>query len=587
MADRPRKARSIRRKKRPKVFMGNTTKSSEASPSPVAVSTASKKKLALESRPTPSVSSEFDDEQGEDFHLIRVGSLQRAASAFSCCDTPLKVVEDRSSRRGLVSKLAIVCEVCGKSSTISDPYCQEDLATNTRSVLAARAIGKGRTALETFCSLMGLSAPTTAPAFSVHNKKLEAVCQRERECSFAAAAAELRKDAAEDEVVDIQVTCDGTWARRGFQSLYGVVVVASWTTGKVLDVEVLSKYCQVCASHSEMDESSEEFLDWWEGHQAFCQANYVGSSGAMESTGAISIWQRSVSKHKLRYTEMISDGDSKTFTNLAELKPYGESHPISKHECVGHVQKRMGTALRKLANEKITDENGDRVRMKGKGRLTANTIKLLTKYYGKAIRSNIGDPVKMKEAVMAIYHHSRSTDSDPHHHLCSTGRTSWCKYNRALALAEPPPPHNTTIHPEIAKYVLPVFERLSEDTLMQRCHLGATQNQNESFNATIWNYCPKNEFCSTSTVEVAVSLAAITFNDGRLPFVKLQEQLGVKVTPNTRNYLQAKDTRRVSGAQYKAQDLVRKRRQALHLDRVSLEEQQIEEEGVTYGAGEF
>ena len=50
-------------------------------------------------------------------------------------------------------------------------------------------------------------------------------------------------DASEDDVTDITVTCDGTWVRRGFQSLYGVVVVASWDTGKVLDVEVLSKHC--------------------------------------------------------------------------------------------------------------------------------------------------------------------------------------------------------------------------------------------------------------------------------------------------------------------------------------------------------
>ena len=40
----------------------------------------------------------------------------------------------------------------------------------------------------------------------------------------------------EDQVLDITVTCDGTWARRGFQCLYGVVVVASSKSGKVLDV---------------------------------------------------------------------------------------------------------------------------------------------------------------------------------------------------------------------------------------------------------------------------------------------------------------------------------------------------------------
>jgi len=225
--------------------------------------------------------------------------------------------------------------------------------------------------------------------------------------------------------------------------------------------------------------------------------------------------------------------------------------------------------------------------MNGKGQLTANNIKLLMKYYGKAIRSNVGNPEMMKEAIMAVYHHSRSTDNDPHHHLCPNGQRSWCKFNRALALSQPLPTHHTTIHPEIARYVLPIFERLSSDSLMQRCHLGATQNQNESFNATIWNYCPKTEFCSATVVEIAVTMASIVFNEGRFPFARLQEAIGVKVAPYTSLYLQSRDIRRVSGAEYKAPNMVKKRRQALQLDRVTQEEELIEEESESYGAGQF
>jgi len=46
-----------------------------------------------------------------------------------------------------------------------------------------------------------------------------------------------------------------------------------------------------------------------------------------------------------RYTEVISDGDAKTIHRLNEVKPYGDVI-IVKHECVGHVQKRVGTRLR-------------------------------------------------------------------------------------------------------------------------------------------------------------------------------------------------------------------------------------------------
>ena len=82
---------------------------------------------------------------------------------------------------------------------------------------------------------------------------------------------------------------------------------------------------------------------------------------------------------------MISDGDSKTFKLLSDQLPYGASNLLSKHECVGHVKKRMGTTLREKAKEKFVNERGERVRMRRKERLTDQTIKLLTRYYGKAI----------------------------------------------------------------------------------------------------------------------------------------------------------------------------------------------------------
>ena len=118
-----------------------------------------------------------------------------------------------------------------------------------------------------------------------------------------------------------------------------------------MDVEYLSKCCQVCAAHRDMDESSDEFLDWWEEHQASCEANYKGSSPAMEFHGAHNIWKRSVELCKLSYTSMISEGDSSTFKQLCDSNPYGTSHPETKHECIGHVQKGMGTALRDECKE--------------------------------------------------------------------------------------------------------------------------------------------------------------------------------------------------------------------------------------------
>ena len=141
----------------------------------------------------------------------------------------------------------------------------------------------------------------------------------------------MREGAAADELVDVAVTCDATWQRRGHQSLYSVVVVASWKTRMILDTEVLSKFCHTCSRHKNLDPSSPEFLDWWEGHQAECNANYRGSSGGMEAEGALRMWNRSIEKYMLRYTSMIADGDSSTFPTISASKPYGDEHPIVKH----------------------------------------------------------------------------------------------------------------------------------------------------------------------------------------------------------------------------------------------------------------
>ena len=53
--------------------------------------------------------------------------------------------------------------------------------------------------------------------------------------------------------------------------------------------------------------------------------------------------------HKLRYTGYIGDGDSKAHRSVVDAKHYGEAN-IENLECIGHVQKRLGTRLRTLIN---------------------------------------------------------------------------------------------------------------------------------------------------------------------------------------------------------------------------------------------
>ncbi|GFX64249.1 uncharacterized protein TNCV_1499731 [Trichonephila clavipes] len=142
---------------------------------------------------------------------------------------------------------------------------------------------------------------------------------------------------------NVPVAIDGTWQKRGHISLNGVVTAVSVDTGKVVDAEILSRKCS-CHFNGNL-------------HSDECSANYFGNSGGIEVEGALRIFNRSEVLHNLRYTQYLGDGDSKAYKAVLESKPYKGAN-IEKLECVGHVEKRMGTRLRalKLKGKKLEDK---------------------------------------------------------------------------------------------------------------------------------------------------------------------------------------------------------------------------------------
>ena len=157
--------------------------------------------------------------------------------------------------------------------------------------------------------------------------------------------------------------------------------------------------------------------------------NYDGIAPAMESHET----QQSL-QYNLLYTHLISDGDSKTFSLLSSLQPYGQEHPIQKLDCVGHVKKRLGSALRNLKVRNLQGPEVDDGKTIGRaGRLTDGLINSLQNYYGDAIRQNKGDLQAMVRAGQASLLDTNPSDDHPRHHLCPTGERSWCGWQRAQA----------------------------------------------------------------------------------------------------------------------------------------------------------
>ncbi|GFX26313.1 uncharacterized protein TNCV_949111 [Trichonephila clavipes] len=125
---------------------------------------------------------------------------------------------------------------------------------------------------------------------------------------------------------DIPVDIDSTWQKHGHVSLNGAVILASSYTGKLFDVSILSRFCK-CPNKM---------------HNENCKVNHFGNSGSMEVSGAIEIFQRFESLHGQRCTKFLGDGDARAYKKVNGMYPYGDIG-IEKLECVGYVEKWMGT----------------------------------------------------------------------------------------------------------------------------------------------------------------------------------------------------------------------------------------------------
>lgn len=156
-----------------------------------------------------------------------------------------------------------------------------------------------------------------------------------------------------------------------YGSLYGFASLIGWHTGKVIDIEVKSKYCKECEAWKKKIDT-DEYAEWLENHAEKCQANHEGSAGKMEPDAMVEMFNRSEALHQVRYANYIGDGNSKTYKCIVNAKPYGEDFLVTKKECIGHVQKRLGTRLRNLKKE---NKN-----VGGRGMLTGKLIDELSIY---------------------------------------------------------------------------------------------------------------------------------------------------------------------------------------------------------------
>ena len=452
----------------------------------------------------------------------------------------LSLSENANGRAGLMSDFVVESSECQTSTNMSISRTTTDKGrsfdVNIRAVYHALETGGGYESLFSFCSIMNMPCMSKQAYYNQVDIILEAQ-EAEAEAELLKAGEKLKKlhkqddtdldtdlDANEssqhgDGITDVTVSFDGTWAKRGFTSLFGVFFVMSVDTGEVLDYHIYSKFCQKCSKKQHDCKDNMEKLEAWKiQHVANgeCDINFEGSSPAMEAEAAHVLWNRSIEKHNMRYRYMVSDGDSKAFSAVEET--YGNVK-VEKIDCVGHVQKQMGKHLLKLkGNTKGKLSDGKTIG--GKGRLTEAKIEQLQRYYGLAIRQNVvakANPTEeevqvavntMKKNIIATLNHNVIAKSPTaQHRYCPPGENSWCKWQQDKHTGTKTYKPENLLPAVFLEVLRPVFMTLSETKLLERCVRGATKNRNECLNSLVWIRCPKHKFHGRKIVAYATASA--------------------------------------------------------------------------------
>ncbi len=225
-------------------------------------------------------------------------------------------------------------------------------------------------------------------------------------------------------------------------------------TGKVLDYATCNKICrqcQVCETTGQQ-----------KAHD--CRVNYSGSAKGMEASCAVKMFTRS-GKNGITYDTLIGDDDSSTLARLrSQVNPN-----IKKVADKTHVKRSFG---------------GHLIDLKPRHKeLTQKVIGYLTKCFTYALSQNIGDPVGLSNALMAIPKHAFGD-----HSLCDK---SWCGYlNDPSTYRHKELPHGRDLSSKDLQDDIQTLILQYKSNAEQLCQPGSSQ-RNEALNSTIGSKTPK------------------------------------------------------------------------------------------------
>ena len=96
-----------------------------------------------------------------------------------------------------------------------------------------------------------------------------------------------------------------------------------------------------------------------------------------------------------------------------------------------------------------------------------------------------------------------------------------------------------------------LFDRRSDETLLQRCLKGLTQNQNESINNMLRSICSKRTFCGYRKLLLCVHETVTKFNQGAIRKSVLMKYIGCEPKHYMTNALLREDEQRIDFSERK------------------------------------
>ena len=151
--------------------------------------------------------------------------------------------------------------------------------------------------------------------------------------------------------------------------------------------------------------------------------------------------------------------------------------------CWSHTEESWGRT------DGFGQSNNEGIGGHGNGKLTRKVISTLQNYYGISVRENKNKSIpQMKMAIAEVLHYCSQKeieDKEDRHKFCPKEDGTWCKYQKSRLTGENFKGDRINISEPIYKLIRPLWLKLSDNMLLEKCLHGRTQNINEAFNAFV------------------------------------------------------------------------------------------------------